>query len=141
MNKKVAVIIVVIVLAMAGYFGYNYFVKDNAKAETTGGAPKLEELKTYSAGEAFVTNVKDSKALCKLSASVAYSGEDQSESMAEHNALIRSCILEVIRNHTESELTAPDAPQMLGKKMVSVLNEKLETDSIVNVYISDYVVQ
>ena len=102
---------------------------------------KLEELKSYETGDAFITNIKDSKALCKLSATIACSGTDQTEFMKANQALERSCILEVVRNHTEEELRAPDAPQTLAKEMVSVLNEKLETDTVVNVYISDYVVQ
>lgn len=141
MNKKVVIVIVVIILAIAVFFGYNYFVKSPDQAAAASAAPKLEELNTWSTGEPFTTNVKDSKSLCRLSASVAYSGNDQTEFMTTNNALIRSCILEVMRNHTENELMAPEAPQNLSKEMVGVMKEKLETDVIVSVYISDYVVQ
>lgn len=142
-NKKVVIIIVIIVLAVVGYFGYNILFKTpNAQAapsETS--APKLESLLSYSTGDAYVTNVKESKALCKLSVSFAYSGGDKAEFLKNNNALIRSSILEVVRNHTEAELRSPDAPQTLAKEMVTVLNKNLEVDTIVNAYISDYVVQ
>jgi Flagellar basal body-associated protein len=143
MNKKIIIVLVVIILAMGGFFGYTYFVKpaNAAAAPSASPTPKLETLQTYSAGDSFITNIKDSKALCKLSASIAYASADKAEFLTNHNALIRSCILGVIRNHTEDELKAPDAPQALAKEMVAALNQTLETDIAVNVYISDYVVQ
>ena len=141
MNKKVVIVIVVFILAIGGYFGYNYLFKKPDAAASAPQAPKLEELVTFSAGDAFVTNIKDSKALCKISVSLAYSGEEKTEFLTSKKALIRSCILEVVRNHTEADLRAPEAPQNLAKEMVDVLKEKLEMDNIANVYISDYVVQ
>lgn len=141
MNKKVVIVIIVILLAVCGYFGYNYFSKSDAQAAAASAAPKLDELKTWSTGDPFTTNVKDSKALCRLSASIAYSGADQTEFMTTNNALIRSCILKVVRNHTEKDLLAPDAPQTLSKEMIGVLNQTLKTDVVADVYISDYVVQ
>jgi flagellar basal body-associated protein FliL len=142
MNKKVLIVVIVIILAVGGYFGYNTFLKPNnqtAAAETV--TPKLEDLKTFDTGDPFTTNVKSSTSLCQLSATVAYSGGDKTEFLTTNKALIRSCILTAVRNHTAEELRAPDAPQTLSKEMVLALNEKLQTDVIVNVYISAYVVQ
>jgi len=142
-NKKVVVVIVVIVIAIVGYFVYTKFLAPQPEeAAAQASEASLEEVYYYSTGEAYVTNVKDSKALSKISVSLALTGEeDQTEFLATNNALIRSCVVDVMRNHTEKELRAVDATELLSGQMLGAIKEALKMEDIVNVCISDFVIQ
>ncbi len=144
-NKKVAVVIIVVLVAIVGYFVYSQFLapKPEDEAKAAEAETSLEELFYYNTGDAYVTNVKDSKALSKISVSLALKGEGETmtEVLTTNNALIRSVIVDVMRDHTEDELRAVDATEKLSAEMLEKLKEALKMEDIVNVCISDYVIQ
>ena len=145
-NKKVVVVIILVLVAIIGYFVYTKFLApqpEDEAAKASGAETSLEELFYYNTGDAYVTNVKDSKALSKISVSLALKGEEEAmtEVLATNNALIRSVIVDVMRDHTEEELRAVDATEKLSAEMLEKLKEALKMEDIVNVCISDYVIQ
>lgn len=139
MNKKVMAIVLVLVIGVAGYFIYD--AKFSNKNASQPSELRIEDVYYYSTGDYFVTNIKDSKSLSKVSVSLALTGKDQTEMLTTNNALIRSVIVDVMRNHTEEELRAVDATAMLSGEMLVKLKEALKLKDIVNVCISDFVVQ
>lgn len=139
MKKKAIIIILAVAIAVAGYFVYDLKFKDKGEAAQAG--ISIEDIYYYTPGDYFVTNVKDSKSLTKISASLALTGKDQTELLTKNNALIRSCIVDVMRSHTDEELRAVEATAMLSEEMAASLSKALQMEDIVNVYISDYVIQ
>jgi flagellar basal body-associated protein FliL len=139
MNKKVLAVVLVVVVAVAGYFIYDLKFKDQGGEGQQ--SVNIEDIYYYSTGDYFVTNIKDSKSLSKVSVSLALTGKDQTELLTTNNALIRSIIVDVMRSHTEDELRAVDATTVLSAEMLAKLKAALNTEDIVNVYISDFVIQ
>ena len=141
MKKKLIIIILAVAIAVAGYFVYTMKFKNQDPESALTAETSIEDIYYYVPGDYFVTNIKDSKSLSKISVSLALTGKDQTELLTTNNALIRSCIVDVMRSHTDEELRAVDATAMLSEEMAASLNKALQMEDILNVYISDYVIQ
>ena len=139
MKKKAIIIILAVAIAVAGYFVYTMKFKNQEETQAAGTA--IEDIYYYSPGDYFVTNIKDSKSLSKISVSLALTGKDQTELLTTNNALVRSVVVNVMRKHTEDELRAVDATTMLAGEMTADLNKALQMEDIVDVCISDFVIQ
>ena len=137
MRKKGLIVIIMVVLVAVVCMGCGLF----GGSDKEEAANSLEEMYFYSPGDYFVTNIKDSTALSKVSVSLALSGDDQTEFLTESNAAIRDAIVGVMRSHTEDELRAVDVTTALSAEMVTAINEALEITDVHNVYISDFVIQ
>ena len=95
----------------------------------------------YVPGEYFVTNIVDSTALCKTSTSLALSGKDQTAFLETNVAVIRNEIIKVLRSHNEEDLRAPGAIDQLEQEMTAAIQEELQLTDLVQVFISDFVIQ
>lgn len=82
-----------------------------------------EEIELYySPGEAFVTNIVDNDSLLvKIVVSIGMR-RDATEELTAKNAVIRDCILRVIRTTTLDELNAPDMQANMSNTIVNELN-------------------
>lgn len=141
MKKKIVPIIIVVIVVTAAFFVYfNFFAnKDEADQGATG--TNYEEIYYYVPGEYFVTNIVDSTALCKTSTSLALSGKDQTTFLETNVAVIRNEIVKVLRSHNEEDLRTPGAIDQLEQEMTVAIQEELQLTDLVQVFISDFVIQ
>ena len=96
MKKKIIIIILAVALVGAGL----YFFVFSA-------APKEPEVCYYTPGDYFVTNVKDSTALFKVTIVLEYLTTDDTvttEYFTKVNHVIRDIIVFTLRSKTEAEL-------------------------------------
>ena len=96
-------------------------------------------LYTYDPGDAFTTNIKDSKKILKCQiefrltdskAATAYAGEE--------SAVVRDIINKFFMGCNESDLININLDD-LGQKLIAALNTGLETDCFYSVYFTSYI--
>ncbi len=132
--KKI-IIIIVLVLLVAGA-GLYFFVFS--------GGPKEPDICYYTPGDYFVTNVKDSTALFKVTIVIEYlttNEESTREHLSEINHAIRDIIVFTLRSKTEPELRSQGIEQELRNAIVDNLNKGLGIDYISTIYFNDFVIQ
>lgn len=135
--KKV-IIIIVLVLATAG--AIVYFVTK---------PPPDPEISYYVPGDHFVTNIKDSARLLKVTIVLELSTpypEETTKYFTEHNHILRDVILFTLRGKNEEELRNDGIQDMLRVEIVNNLKttrqlEQNELDYIQTIYFNDYVIQ
>lgn len=134
MKKKYLALVIIVVAAMflasCSLFG--------GKEGDEG--PDLKKMTYYVPGDYFVTNVKDSDMLCKVSVGLAMT-KDQTAFMETNQVLIRDTIVKILRDKTSEQLLAVDAVDVLSQEMSDKLKEVLKIEELYSVYISDFVVQ
>jgi len=137
MKKKLIIIIGSVVLVAGGIAAYMLF---SGPSE-----PEEPPVSTYTPGDFFVTNVKDSYALFKVTVVLEVDkAEDDKEFaafMAKNNHIIRDTIVFILREQTEEQLRAPDIKQVLGEEITKKVNAALGITNIQTVYFNDYVLQ
>ena len=139
MNKKVILIILVAAIAAVAFMLLNG--KLNPAEEGSEQKIDMTDVYYYSPGDYFVTNIKDSNSLSKVSVSLALMNNKQMDFLAESNPVIRACIVDIMRSHTEEELRDPAITEVIAKEITDSVNKALEMSDIINVYISDFVIQ
>jgi flagellar FliL protein len=139
MNKKVIMIVLIAIVAAVAFWFVNDKLNNQDEGDTAG--TSIADMYFYTPGDYFVTNIKDSKSLSKISISFALKGKDQTDFLTETNAVLRACIVDVMRSHTEEELRDHEITGVIAEEIKKAANKALGTDDIVNVYISDFVIQ
>jgi len=132
--KKKVIIIVVIALVAVGAAAYFLFLSGP-------GEPKDG---FYTPGDYFVTNIKNSERLVKVTLVLGISTPDlvkAQKQLTEVNHVIRDIIVFSLREKTEDELRADSIKETLNKELVKKLNEWLGIDYITTIYFNDFVIQ
>jgi|AGTN01.2.fsa_nt_gi Flagellar basal body-associated protein len=136
MNKKLIITIaVVLVVAVAVYLYFFALAK-----------PPEKEYSYYEPGDYFVTNIKDSTSLIKVTIVLelyTYKSdlEEITEYLKQNNHVIRDIIVFTLRSKTEEELRSQDIAETLRKEVVQRIDEQMGIDYISTIYFNDYVVQ
>ena len=131
--KKV-IIIIIAVLVVAGAAVYFLFLTPPPEPETI----------FYTPGDYFVTNIKDSDALIKVTIVLELSTTDPdgtTDYLTENNHIIRDSIVFTLRSKTEEELRSQGIEEQLRKEIVNNLESKMGLDYITTIYFNDYVIQ
>jgi flagellar basal body-associated protein FliL len=131
--KKIIIIVAValVVVAAAVYF---IFLQPPPKPETS----------YYTPGDYFVTNIKDSTRLLKVTIVLEVSTTKTTEVtdyLTENNHVIRDIILATLRNKTEDELRVTTAQDSLRTEIINNLNQQMGVDYLTTLYFNDYVIQ
>lgn len=133
MNKKV-IIIVVLVLVVGVAAAYFLLFS----------GPKEPQEGFYTPGDYFVTNIKDSTRLVKVTLVLGLSTPDPAKAQEELTAVnhvIRDIIVFTLRDKTEEDLRSDSIRESLNTELVQKLNEGLGVDYITTIYFNDFVIQ
>lgn len=137
MNKKTIIIIMAAVLVLGSLAVYFLFFAPKEEA--------VEPKNVYVPGDYFVTNIKDSYSLLKVTIVLEVNKDAEDEEFVDfltaNNHIIRDTIVFILREKTEEELRASDIKQTLGAEIVQKVNDALGIDNIKTVYFNDYVIQ
>lgn len=134
MKKTIIIIVAVLVVAAAAVY---FFVIPKP--------PEPPKKSSFVPGDFFVTNIKNSKALLKVSVVLEVNkGADDKEFhefLTENTHVIRDIIVFTLREKTEEELRSSDIQEQLRKEFIAKINEKLGIDNVQAIYFNDYVLQ
>jgi flagellar FliL protein len=133
MKKK---IIIVVVIALVAVGAAAYFLLFSGPAEPKTGY--------YTPGDYFVTNIKGSERLVKVTLVLGISSTDLKKAqkeLTEVNHVIRDIIVFTLRDKTEDDLRSDSIKEVLNTELVKKLNEGLGVDYITTIYFNDFVIQ
>jgi len=132
--KKI-ILIIAAVLIVGGAAAY-YFLGIKAGAEES-----AVELISYVPGDYFVTNVKGSNSLFKVTVVIMLDTDKLQDELDENQYIIRDTIIARLRQLTEEDIRSDDIQDRLRETLTQELNLLLNIDNIVTVYFSDFVMQ
>lgn len=133
MKKKTMIIIAVALVLVIAIVAGALFMMMNKGDE--------EKLYFHVPGEYFVTNIKDSNNLLKVTVTLALTTDKEEETLTANNAIIRNDIVFIMRAKTKEELRSPDIEEVLSAEICQKLSEDLKLDIFKRVYFSDLVIQ
>jgi len=135
MPKKVIIIIAVfLVIALVAGGAVYFFLFRNSKNESV-------QLYNYAIADSFVTNVKDSTKLFKVTVILVLNKEGMDEYFKSNLYTVRDTILFILRGLTEDDIMSSDIQDRLRATIPKAINETLKIDNVVSVYFSDFVMQ
>ena len=141
-NKLMPVIIILLVVVI-GFGAYYFFLRPEPEepAQSTSLYDQLAETVYYSPGDYFVTNISGSQSLCKTSVSLALEDPkgEVTEFLETNNAVVRNAIVKVLISHSEQEMRAMNAMDVLENEMAVAVRSATGLESLQRVFISDFI--
>lgn len=134
--KKKTLLIIIAVLVVAACAALYFLV---LRGSGSGGKEKKETLYSYVPGDYFVTNVKDSNKLFKVTVVLMLNTDKLNDQLDKSKYTIRDTILFTLRSLTEEDILSPDIQDNLRKDLTKKLNSALGIDNIVTICFSDFV--
>jgi len=131
--KKIIIIAAAVLVVAAGAVYYFVLMPKPAPAPVT-----------FSPGDYFVTNIKDSNRLLKSTIVLVIDNTTYKKppAMLEENiSQVRDTIIFILRELSEEEIRLSGVEESLRQKIRLALNEKLETEAIQDILFSDFVMQ
>ena len=136
MSKLLKIIIAAVVVLVTGVAAYIFLLSPQQPAEA-----QEKPMYTYTPGDSFVTNIKDSTCLLKTTIVLSVDDPDKTEDMDEKQQIIRDIIISTLREKTEDELRSMDIQDKLRVEIVKNIKEKLDMEYLVTLYFNDFVLQ
>ena len=138
MNKMIIIIVALVLILGGGGAAVFFFVLGGEE-----GPPPPPVI--FSPGDFFIVNVKDSNRLLKTAVLVAVSGERAHrglpDRLEEDMYVVRDTIIFILRELTEDKIRLMGAEDEVRSMLVAGLNEKFDTDGIVDILFTEFVIQ
>lgn len=135
MSKKILILLLAVVLLGGGAAAYFLVIRPS---QTAGQEPVFYQ---YAIKDSFVTNVKGSSKLFKATVVLVASEKGLDGFIEDNQYVIRDTILFDLRSLTEEDIKSADIQDKLRLSISQDLNKALDTESMVSVYFSDFVMQ
>ncbi len=139
---KLLIIIIAVVVLLAGGAGAYFFLLNKAgekdKAHTTKESKEAQGVNF--ALEPFVVNLVDQKYL-KVSIQIELSNPKLMETAKAKTPQIRDAIITILSSKTSEELITPEGKLIVKDEIKMRANQVLGENSVLNVYLTDFVMQ
>lgn len=135
-NTILIVIIILLFLLIAGVIIGIFVFSTNTNIK------KEKPVKYYSLTlEDQYCNIKDSKKIIKVRATIETVNEKTLVNLSEKQFLIRDQINKIIRSLTDEELQGEEGQTNLQNEIKDSLVELFEDENITNIYFNDFIIQ
>lgn len=133
-RKKFLLIVLLLVLALGGYFAYRY--QSGAKAQT------VKKHMIVKVGE-FVTNLagSDNKRFVKIQIDVETESEEAGRELIAKSSQMRDQVLLVLRSKTVADLSGPEGMRRLGQDLLEKTNQILTSGKALAIYFVEFAIQ
>ncbi|MCA1743192.1 MAG: flagellar basal body-associated protein FliL [Desulfonatronovibrio sp.] len=146
--KWLILILILGVLAGAGYFGYNYFMNQDDPEEENQAESQdqgQQELKSYEVVdlEPFVVNLADplGRRYLRTTLKVEVIDGKASKDVQQHMARVRDSIILLLSSKSYSDIDTMEEKIQLRNEIVERLNQFIGQGRVLKVYFSEFVVQ
>lgn len=131
--KKLLPVIIIVVLLIVALLLYFFVFKGESEAVYT----------TYSPGDFFVTNVKDTQHLFKVGIILVLDTDNAKllKRLEENQAMVRDTIIYILRDLEKETIDDTTSQETLKRVIINALNARFEIDNFADVLFSDYVIQ
>lgn len=142
---KIIIIGVVIFLIALGasYFVLRSVFSPLMPKETAGGGKEVTHGTLFDAGE-FITNIDDDSGTRYMKVTVSLELDPNNKKAAEecttYKPIIRDCILTLIQSKTLADFD-PRNRDNVKQEIIKIINDKLGSKMVTNVYFEDIVIQ
>lgn len=131
-NAKIIIIgLVILVIALGG--AVLWFM--NASKE-----PVVEHF-LYDTGDAFVTNIAESRSLLKTHVTIELTDKESLKFCESNQVKVRDTIIGILRSKTREVLAAEENTHNLKQEVISTLCDQYALKGIENIYFNEFVIQ
>lgn len=144
MNKKNIILISIIVfLLLIIIFGTVYYIAtiNNIKKPEDNPIKIDKNIVMYDFGQAFISNVKESKRVLKVSISIELANSKISELIEGRKPEIVNKINLILRDKKEEDLSGAQGQLRLQNEILAEIRKILNTDKVLNIFFSEFIVQ
>ncbi|MBV1818025.1 flagellar basal body-associated FliL family protein [Anaerosalibacter bizertensis] len=138
-TKKIILIVVIVVLllfAIAGFaLGFSSYKNNGDKNKNK------DAEKNYITLEEMYCNIKDSKKIVKIKATIEINNKNTYEELEGKQFLMRNEINKIIRSKEENELQGKEGQIALQNEIKENLIKLFNNESITNVFFDDLIIQ
>ncbi|HHV27243.1 flagellar basal body-associated FliL family protein [Anaerosalibacter bizertensis] len=138
-TKKIILIVVIVVLllfAIAGFaLGFSSYKNNGDKNKNK------DAEKNYITLEEMYCNIKDSKKIVKIKATIEINNKNTYEELEGKQFLMRNEINKIIRSKEENELQGKEGQIALQNEIKENLIKLFNNESITNVFFNDLIIQ
>lgn len=138
-TKKIILIVVIVVLllfAIAGFaLGFSSYKNNGDKNKNK------DAEKNYITLEEMYCNIKDSKKIVKIKATIEINNKNTYEELEGKQFLMRNEINKIIRSKEENELQGKEGQIALQNEIKENLIKLFNDESITNVFFNDLIIQ
>lgn len=141
MKKNILVIIIVILFIIIISFGLTILFMQNNNGEKDESLKVDKNIIMYSFNDSFISNVKDSNKILKITVRLELSNSKVEEVINARSPELRNEINLLLRGKTEEDLKGSEGQSNLQKEILSVVRKLLNTDKVLNVYFDEFIIQ
>lgn len=141
MKKNILVIIIVILFIIIISFGLTILFMQNNNGEKDESLKVDKNIIMYSFSDSFISNVKDSNKILKITVRLELSNSKVEEVINARSPELRNEINLLLRGKTEEDLKGSEGQSNLQKEILSVVRKLLNTDKVLNVYFDEFIIQ
>jgi len=139
-KKNILLIIVIILLIIITIGITALFMQKNTTNEEE--AIKIDKnIKMYSFDSPFISNVKDSNKIIKVTIRLELSNSKIEEVINARSPELRHEINLLLRGKTEGDLKGSEGQSNLQKEILGVTRKLLNTEKVLNVYFDEFIIQ
>ena len=155
-KKKLIIIIVAAVVLLGGGVGAFLAMsggKPAAEGEEAGAEEVEEEAAAEGEGEhgelpgammqldTFIVNLQVKGSFLKTTISLEFAEPELPHTVENDTPKIRDAIIRVLSTRTANDILNKDGKEKLGEEIKKVVNEVLESEDVVKVYFTEFIVQ
>ena len=100
-----------------------------------------EEVYIYSPAKSIVSNVKDSKKYIRFNYAIEVGDLIEFENIKKSELMITDIVITIIRDKCEAEYVMDNIQETIKNDIKAQVTEKLELLSVLNIYITEFVIQ
>ncbi|SHJ05825.1 flagellar basal body-associated FliL family protein [Lutispora thermophila] len=139
-KNNILLIIVVVLLIVVIALGVA-LITAQSNSENDESIKVNKNITMYSFDQSFVSNVKDSNKILKVTVQLELANSKVQEIISARNPELRHEINLLLRSKTEEDLKGAEGQSNLQKEILSVVRKLLNSDKILNVYFDEFIMQ
>lgn len=135
--KKVLVLSLIGLIVLALIFTLVFFLVINKKGESKEQKVEYFEFKL----DEMYTNIKESNNILKINITIEYTDSKLAETLTKSKSRISNDVLEILRNKTLEDLSGQEGQQDARKDIQNKVVEIVKSNTISNVYFTEFIIQ
>lgn len=141
-NKNILLVLIVIILLLIIVLGVAfYMISTNASGSKEETLKIDKKIIMYSFDESFVSNVKDSRKILKITISIELANKKIEELVLARGPEIRNEINYILRSKNEQDLEGSEGQAKLQKQILEATRKIIKSEKVLNVYFNEFIIQ
>lgn len=141
-NKNIFLVLIVIILLLMIVLGVAFYMMSSRASDPRGEVLKIDKnIVMYSFDESFVSNIKDSRRILKITISIELANKKIEELVKAREPEIRNEINSILRSKNEQNLEGAEGQTKLQKQILESIRSIIKSEKVLNVYFNEFIIQ